>query len=48
MDEDVATVLRKTKKNVILAVNKTDIPSKYNDASEFYALGLGEIFPFPQ
>lgn len=46
LDEDVATVLRKTKKNVILAVNKTDIPSKYNDASEFYALGLGEIFPF--
>ena len=46
LDEDVATVIRKTKKNVILAVNKTDIPSKYNDASEFYALGLGEIFPF--
>ncbi|MGN0033629.1 MAG: ribosome biogenesis GTPase Der [Candidatus Limimorpha sp.] len=46
LDEDVAAILRKSKKNVILAVNKTDIPCKYNNASEFYALGLGEIFPF--
>ncbi len=46
LDEDVALILRKCKKKVILGVNKTDIPCKYNEAAEFYALGLGEIFPF--
>lgn len=46
LDEDVAVILRKCKKHVILAVNKTDIPSKFGQAAEFYALGLGEIFPF--
>lgn len=46
LDEDVAAILRKCKKKVILAVNKTDIPSKYGEASEFYSLGLGEVFPF--
>jgi GTP-binding protein len=46
LDEDVALILRKCKKKVILAVNKTDIPSKFGEAAEFYALGLGEIFPF--
>ncbi|HPF53719.1 MAG TPA: ribosome biogenesis GTPase Der [Clostridia bacterium] len=40
-DEDVATMLRKSGKPVVLAVNKLDAP-KYNDAIyEFYALGLG-------
>ena len=46
LDEDVAAILRKCKKKVILAVNKTDIPCKYGEASEFYSLGLGEVFPF--
>ncbi|MBQ2187666.1 MAG: ribosome biogenesis GTPase Der [Bacteroidales bacterium] len=46
LDEDVALILRKCKKKVVLAVNKTDIPSKFGEAAEFYALGLGEIFPF--
>ena len=46
LDEDVALILRKCKKKVILAVSKTDIPSKFGEAAEFYALGLGEIFPF--
>ena len=46
LDEDVALILRKCKKKVILGVNKTDIPSKFGEAAEFYALGLGEIFPF--
>ncbi len=46
LDEDVAVVLRKCKKKVILGVNKTDIPSKFGEAAEFYALGLGEIYPF--
>jgi GTP-binding protein len=46
LDEDVSVVLRRCKKKVILGVNKTDIPSKFGEAAEFYALGLGEIFPF--
>ncbi len=46
LDEDVALILRKCKKKVLLAVNKTDIPSKFGEAAEFYALGLGEIYPF--
>ena len=41
-DEEVATMLRKSNKPVVLAVNKLDAP-KYNDAIyEFYALGLGD------
>ena len=46
LDEDVALILRKCKKKVLLGVNKTDIPSKFGEAAEFYALGLGEIYPF--
>lgn len=46
LDEEVSVVLRRCKKKVILGVNKTDIPSKFGEAAEFYALGLGEIFPF--
>ena len=41
-DEEVATMLRKSNKPVVLAVNKLDAP-KFNDALyEFYALGLGD------
>ena len=41
-DEEVAAMLRKSKKPVVLAVNKLDAP-KFNDAVyEFYALGLGD------
>ncbi len=46
LDEDVALILRKCKKKVLLGVNKTDIPSKFGEAAELYALGLGEIYPF--
>lgn len=41
-DEEVAAMLRKSNKPVVLGVNKLDAP-KYNDAVyEFYSLGLGE------
>jgi GTP-binding protein len=41
-DEEVAVMLRRSNKPVVLAVNKLDAP-KYNDAIyEFYALGLGD------
>jgi GTP-binding protein len=41
-DETVANLLRRTKKPIILAVNKIDTPPEELNASEFYALGLGE------
>ncbi|MCD4774358.1 MAG: ribosome biogenesis GTPase Der [Bacteroidales bacterium] len=44
MDEDVAKVLRKTKKKVFLVANKVDNSKLIADASEFYQLGLGEVF----
>lgn len=41
-DEDVANLLRRTKKPVILAVNKIDEPKEEPNMLEFYSLGLGE------
>lgn len=43
-DEDVANILRKSPKKVVLAVNKVDNTRLQNDAVEFYNLGLGEIY----
>ena len=44
-DEDVAHMLRRSHKPVILAVNKCDQTGHANpDAYEFYALGLGDPF----
>jgi GTP-binding protein len=44
MDEDVATLLRKVQKPVLLAVNKVDNNKRAADAVEFYNLGLGDYF----
>lgn len=44
MDEDVAEILRKSDKPVFLVVNKVDTSKRINDANEFYALGLGELY----
>ena len=44
LDEDVANLLRRQKKNVVLAVNKTDEPGKESNIAEFYTLGLGEPY----
>ena len=44
MDEDVAGILRKTKKKVFLVANKVDNPQRINDAAEFYQMGLGEVY----
>jgi GTP-binding protein len=41
-DEEVAELLRRTKKPVILGANKADNAARRMDAVEFYALGLGE------
>ena len=45
MDEDVADLLRKSKKPVFLAVNKVDSAKRMLDATEFYSLGFEQIFP---
>ncbi len=45
LDEEVASVLRKTKKPVFLVVNKVDNSKRQNDALAFYNLGLGDIYP---
>lgn len=45
-DIEVANILRRTKKPVVLVVNKADQMTKSQDeAYEFYSLGLGEPIP---
>lgn len=41
-DQEVANMLRKTSKKVILACNKIDSPKYMNNIYEFYNLGMGE------
>ncbi|MCG3167237.1 MAG: GTPase Der [Bacteroidia bacterium] len=43
-DQTVASLLRKTNKKVFLVVNKVDNHALQNDATEFYSLGLGELY----
>ncbi len=45
LDQEVANMLRQSKKKVLLVANKVDNPDRIADAQEFYALGLGEPFP---
>ncbi len=44
-DQEVADVLRHADKPVIVAANKADNLKLHNDAVEFYALGVGPVFP---
>ncbi len=44
LDDAVANILRRSKKEVILVVNKVDNNQRILDAQEFYGLGLGDIF----
>lgn len=44
-DEEVAHILRTSKKPILLAVNKVDSPNKENEIYEFYNLGLGDPIP---
>jgi len=41
-DREVANLLRRTRKKIILAVNKIDAPKYKDNIYEFYNLGLGE------
>ena len=43
-DEVVASVLRKAQKQIMVVVNKVDNSERIADATEFYALGLGDYF----
>lgn len=40
-DEEVAHMLRRSKKPIVLAVNKVDAPKYEDNAFDFYSLGLG-------
>ncbi|ANH59220.1 ribosome biogenesis GTPase Der [Dokdonia donghaensis] len=44
MDEEVANLLRRSKKPIFLAVNKVDNNKRAADAVEFYNLGLGDFY----
>lgn len=43
-DEEIADILRRSGKPVVLAVNKVDTGAKMYDAFQFYGLGLGEVW----
>lgn len=43
-DREIATMIRKFNKGVILAVNKLDEYSQFDNKYEFYELGLGEPY----
>ncbi len=45
LDEDVAEMLRKVQKKVFIAANKVDTPNMADIISDFYALGLGNVYP---
>lgn len=44
-DQEVAAMLRRTGRKVVLAVNKIDTPNLPDDFYDFYELGLGEPIP---
>lgn len=44
MDQEVAQLLRRSKKPYFLAVNKVDSANRQQDAVEFYALGVDQYF----
>ena len=43
-DAEIADILRRSKKPVVLCVNKVDSGDKMYDAYQFYGLGLGEVW----
>jgi GTP-binding protein len=44
-DEQVAEILRRSRKPVFVAANKAEAARRRDEAVEFYALGLGEVYP---
>jgi len=43
-DKEFANIIRRSKKPVFIAANKADTPDKTILASEFYGLGMGEVY----
>ncbi len=43
-DKEIADLLRRTKKKIILVANKVDNSSRLADSADFYQLGMGEPF----
>jgi len=44
-DEEIAALLKRGRKTVVVAANKADSEKDIADATEFYKLGLGEVYP---
>ena len=44
LDDEIANILRRSKKPVIVVANKVDNNNQINDSSAFYALGLGDPY----
>lgn len=44
LDDEMADILRRSKKNVLLVVNKTDNYERRQDAMEFYSLGFENLY----
>jgi GTPase len=45
LDSEVASMLRKSRKKVLVVVNKVDNNERLLEATEFFRLGLGDYFP---
>ncbi len=44
-DKEFANLIRRSKRPIFVAANKADTPDKASLATEFYELGLGEVYP---
>ncbi|MCR6110640.1 ribosome biogenesis GTPase Der [Bacillus sp. A301a_S52] len=44
-DEEVGQILQRSKKPVVVAVNKMDDPSMHEQLYDFYSLGIGDVYP---
>lgn len=44
LDDEIANMLRRSKKPVYVVANKVDSAKQTHDSAEFYSFGLGEIF----
>ncbi len=44
-DEEIADILRRSERSILVAVNKADNRDHEGAAMEFYGLGLGDVYP---
>lgn len=45
LDDEIASLLRRSKKPVFIVVNKVDNTNLHIEATAFYSLGLGDLYP---